>query len=93
MNEHPASSPVTSQAMLRSLPAVQALLQEPRVAALSQQHGHRVVTDAAREAIDELRRRLLCGEGADEGGNLEALATDVAARVFLDAGKAEVDWE
>lgn len=79
MNEHS----VGPHATLRSLPAVQALLEEPRVAALSQQHGHRVVTDAAREAIDELRRGLLCGEGVGKDGNLATLAEDVMARVLL----------
>lgn len=44
---------------MRRVPAVDAVLQEPRLEGLTVEHGQRPVADAVRAAIEEVRRQLL----------------------------------
>ena len=48
----------------RALPAVGALLQRPTIGALVAEHGRAIVTQAARECVDQARERLSRGEPA-----------------------------
>jgi len=57
------SEPVSE---LRKLPSVDALLQEPGMAALVNTHGRQLVLDAARQELDEVRERIRGGAACPE---------------------------
>ena len=60
------------QQILRALPAVQRLLEEPAARALEARFGRNAVLAAAREAVDWLRAEMLAGNSF--GGNEQAQA-------------------
>ncbi|MFC1611787.1 L-seryl-tRNA(Sec) selenium transferase, partial [Myxococcota bacterium] len=60
------------QDRLRSLPAVQVVLAEPRMVELAERLGHAVVSDAIRQVIDNLRHAILEGETVEIGPDLVA---------------------
>jgi L-seryl-tRNA(Ser) seleniumtransferase len=66
----------TPESQLRALPAVQKLLDEPRVRELSIEFGRDAVVIAARETLADLRAEILSGNGHSNGA-----AEDVIARV------------
>ena len=70
-------------ASLRALPSVDRLLRDARVAALIGEHPRPLVVDAAREALDEARRRLRDGEQAPDLPDLVASRLDVAGASTL----------
>jgi L-seryl-tRNA(Ser) seleniumtransferase len=51
-------------ALLRQLPAIDRLLNTPPLSDLAEKHAHAQLRVAAQQAVDELRRRLLAGEGS-----------------------------
>ncbi len=53
-----------TQAQLRQLPSVDRLLQSHELAELEAQHGHQVVVEAARTALDDARQAILAGASA-----------------------------
>ena len=59
--------------LLRSLPAVDAVMRDPSGRTLAARHGRASATAAVRETLEGLRRRILAGEG------LEVSEKDVAA--------------
>src|SRR5690348_12008112 len=67
---------LSPEAQLRALPAVQKLLDEPRVRELAIEFGRDAVVIAAREALADLRTEILSGNGHGNGA-----AEDVIARV------------
>ncbi|MDP8921765.1 MAG: L-seryl-tRNA(Sec) selenium transferase [Chloroflexota bacterium] len=68
---------------LRALPSVDRLLHDARVAALVGEHPRSLVVDAAREALDEARRRLRTGADAPDLPELVALRLSLAAASTL----------
>lgn len=68
---------------LRDLPSITKLLAAPALAAARERHPHAAVVAAARVALDALRTKLGSGDGV--AVDCDALATDVAARLDLDA--------
>lgn len=70
------TNPVSPETRLRALPAVQKLLDEPRVRELSAEFGRDAVVIAARETLAALRSEILSGNGAHGNG-----AADVVTRV------------
>ena len=58
---------------LQTLPSVNELLQDERLAAFEAEHGHELALDAARRAIDTARERVSAGE---QPGDIAADALD-----------------
>lgn len=76
-----AGPPVAKQDLLRRVPAVQAVLDDPRIAAVAAEPGRRgAVAEAVRAELDATRARLLAGEAADAPG-AAAVATAVLVRL------------
>ncbi len=55
------------KALLRNLPAVDAVMRSPAAAALAERHGRHATTAAVREALEELRSRILAGDSPETG--------------------------
>jgi L-seryl-tRNA(Ser) seleniumtransferase len=57
------------QQLMRKVPSVDAVLREPELEVLVAEHGHRLVADAVREAVEDVRQQLLAqpASDADEG--------------------------
>jgi L-seryl-tRNA(Ser) seleniumtransferase len=66
----------------RALPAVNDILAAPPIQVLSATHAHDVIVAAIRLELDELRRRLGCGEGMD--GPIDAASVAHRVTVRLD---------
>jgi L-seryl-tRNA(Ser) seleniumtransferase len=68
---------------LRDIPSVDELLGRPRLVALSHEAGRAVVTQAARDALADLRARLKAARNAPDGAgsSVEAIEARVAAEV------------
>jgi len=66
------------QEQLRKLPSVDALLHEPVVESLAQQHGHDLTTSAVQDTLATVREAVLGGEPCPE---MADLAQDVADRL------------
>ncbi len=47
------------QQLMRRVPSVDAVLKEPELEALAAEYGRRPITDAVREAVEEIRQQLL----------------------------------
>lgn len=62
------------QAELRKLPSVNKLLQANEIAALTEVHGHEVVTGAIRDELERVRQRVIAGK-------LAASATELTRAV------------
>ena len=54
-----------TQQLMRRVPSVDAVLREPELEALAAEHGHKLVADSVREAIEEIRRQLLAQAAPD----------------------------
>ncbi len=67
-----------SNHLLRQLPAVNQVLQEPGVAPLIATHGHEAVTDAVRASLNAHREQLRNGGDVDT----DKLTQDIAARLY-----------
>jgi L-seryl-tRNA(Ser) seleniumtransferase len=68
--------------LLRSLPAVDAVMRDPSGRALATLHGRKAATAAVRETLEVLRRRIVAGEKTEvsEGTVAEAAAILLAGR-------------
>jgi L-seryl-tRNA(Ser) seleniumtransferase len=66
----------------RSLPAVNDVLQVPRVAALEPQYAHDVIVDAIRAELAEARGKL--AQGDQSNGTLDSIAASVEKRLSRD---------
>jgi L-seryl-tRNA(Ser) seleniumtransferase len=68
---------------MRKVPSVDALLREPELEALAAEHGRKLVADAIREAVEEVRQQLLAqpASGADEAGLRARTVTAAQSRM------------
>ncbi len=76
----------TSQAVLRRLPKIDALLRLPAVQVLSETHGRERVTVVLREMVEELRGEITAGGAAGE--RLEKWMEEVG-----DSLRRRLEWE
>jgi L-seryl-tRNA(Ser) seleniumtransferase len=54
-----------TQQLMRKVPSVDAVLQEPELAALAAEYGRKPVADAVREAVEQVRQQLLAQPVSD----------------------------
>src|SRR5215210_2285978 len=73
--------------LLRSLPAVDAVMRDPSGRALAGRHGRVSATAAVRETLEGLRRRILAGEGAEVS---EKAVAATASRLLAGRGLRRV---
>ena len=69
------------RALLRTLPAIDRLLDTPLLAELEQTQPHILIREAAQKTVEDLRRQILDNQAALPDLDLDAVATLVAARV------------
>jgi L-seryl-tRNA(Ser) seleniumtransferase len=69
--------------LLRSLPAVDAVMRDQAGQSLSARHGRATATAAVREALEGLRRQILAGEGPEVS---EGSAADAASKLLASRG-------
>jgi L-seryl-tRNA(Ser) seleniumtransferase len=48
-----------TQQMMRRVPSVDSVLREPEMETLAVEHGHKLVADCVRDAVEEVRRQLM----------------------------------
>jgi len=65
----------------RDLPAINDVLEVPRVQALTSHHSHDLIVAAIRQELTDLRQRLGQGEAVDGQRSAEAVAANVAERL------------
>jgi L-seryl-tRNA(Ser) seleniumtransferase len=65
----------------RDLPAINEVLEMPRVRALTPQHSHELIVAAIRQELAELRKRVGQGEQVDGQANADFVAERVAERL------------
>ena len=72
-----------ANALLRQIPKIDRLLEDPEVMALAERHGRGLVVEAARLVTEALRLRILQGDGAvpQNGDMLPSIRQEVAAHV------------
>jgi L-seryl-tRNA(Ser) seleniumtransferase len=73
--------------LLRSLPAVDAVMRDPSGRTLAARHGRAPATAAVRESLDELRRKIVAGEAPEVSERVVAVA---AARLLAGRGLRRV---
>ena len=73
--------------LLRSLPAVDAVMRDPSGQRLAGHHGRASATAAVREALDGLRRQIVAGEGPQVS---ESAVADAASRLLTGRGLRRV---
>jgi L-seryl-tRNA(Ser) seleniumtransferase len=73
---------------LRSLPSVDAVLQNEKVAELRSQYGHAIVTAWTRAAIADCRTQLLDGRATGKESILESVVEDVLRKQAADSGQS-----
>ncbi|HEX6710260.1 MAG TPA: L-seryl-tRNA(Sec) selenium transferase [Rubrobacter sp.] len=73
--------------LLRSLPAVDAVMRDPSAQRLAGRHGRASATAAVREAIEGLRRQIVAGEGPHVS---ERAVADAASRLLSARGLRRV---
>jgi len=72
----------TKQALLRRLPAISVILQDPRIRELEVSHPHSIVADAASEVVQGLREEILLEKHRpDDNYDLDAIVDLVIERV------------
>jgi L-seryl-tRNA(Ser) seleniumtransferase len=65
------------QQLMRKVPSVDAVLREPELEALAAEHGRKLVADAVREAVEDVRKQLLAQPTS--GANEAALRARIVA--------------
>jgi L-seryl-tRNA(Ser) seleniumtransferase len=75
--DHADTATAERQALLRRIPAVDVLLGRAALQELEGRVGHRVVLDATRQVLEELRARIGCGELSDFSA--EAVEVEIIA--------------
>lgn len=73
--------------LLRSLPAVDAVLRDPAGETLAARHGRAATTAAVREALEDLRREISAGETPEVS---EAAVASAASRLLSSRGLGRV---
>ena len=73
--------------LLRSLPAVDAVMRDPSGRKLAARHGRTSATAAVREALGGLRRRIVAGEGPEVS---ERVVVEAASRLLTGRGLRRV---
>jgi L-seryl-tRNA(Ser) seleniumtransferase len=73
--------------LLRSLPAVDAVMRDPSGLTLAGHHGRAAATAAVREALDDLRRRIAAGEEPEIS---EKAVVDAASGLLANSGLGRV---
>ncbi|MGB8521689.1 MAG: hypothetical protein WCD43_01870, partial [Candidatus Acidiferrales bacterium] len=71
----------SSSARMRGIPSVDELLGRPRLLALAEKSGRKLVTQSARTVLANLRERLKKGAGGDSAADSAQLEMDVVAEV------------
>src|SRR5229473_2290085 len=71
----------TSNNPFRDLPAVNDVLQMPRIAALEGKHAHNVIVEAIRAELAETRARLAQGQSLNGEWSPESVATNIEKRL------------
>jgi L-seryl-tRNA(Ser) seleniumtransferase len=69
----------------RNLPAVNALLENPRLQSLSDDFSHEQILECARREVDDLRQMLQRGEELDGRLDLDAVAERIVQRLSREA--------
>ena len=72
-----------NQDLLRKIPSVDALLQTKALASLAEKCPHKVITDAARSAAENIRRLIIDGAQIDltEDNIQQTIITDIVKNV------------
>lgn len=72
-----------TQQLMRRVPSVDSVLREPELQALAIEHGHALVADCVREAIEEIRRQLLADStpDLDEAAIRGCVLTEAKSRI------------
>jgi len=73
--------------LLRSLPAVDAVMRDPSGLTLAARHGHASATAAVREALEGLRRKIVAGERPEAS---ESAVIEAASRLLTGRGLRRV---
>jgi len=73
--------------LLRSLPAVDAVMRSPSGLTLAGRHGRASATAAVREALEGLRRQIVAGEGSEVS---EGTVAEAASRLLTGRGLRRV---
>ena len=71
------------QSLLRSIPAVEMLLNEPRIAAAAIGQPRRLATDCVRAAVDAMRQTILADDGARRGCAAKAVSDEAHLRELI----------
>lgn len=80
------------QALLRRLPAISQLLETEEIGALIRRHSHTVVTEAAGEVVEGLRRRILAATDTGASGAVDAAGVGaVSAAGDAEGGNMQFD--
>lgn len=69
------------QDLLRTLPAVESLLQDPRVKPLAEAFPRSIVADIVRQAVERTRETILAGSGEFDGADAETLRDRILASI------------
>jgi L-seryl-tRNA(Ser) seleniumtransferase len=71
------------QQLMRKVPSVDAVLREPELEALAAEHGRKLVADAVREAVEDVRKQLLAQptSGANEAALRARIVTAAKDRM------------
>jgi L-seryl-tRNA(Ser) seleniumtransferase len=74
---------IEMQQLMRQVPSVDAVLREPEMEALAAAHGRKLVADAVREAVDDVRQQLLAQptSAADESALRARILAAVKGRM------------
>ena len=78
-----AAMDAQTQQLMRRVPSVDAVLREPELETLAAEHGRKMVTDAVRDAMEEIRRQLLAQSmpDADEATILRQVVAAARRRI------------
>ncbi|MBP7052532.1 MAG: L-seryl-tRNA(Sec) selenium transferase [Phycisphaerae bacterium] len=70
-----------TQQLMRRVPSVDSVLREPEMESLAAEHGRQLVADCVREAVEEIRRRLLAQPTPDaDEATIRAQVVSAATR-------------
>ncbi len=79
---------MTMVEQLRNLPSVDVVLQHEQVAALREQHGHAIVIQWIRAAIEHCRRQLLDGRAIDKDSILQTVVDHLLLASAVNHGQS-----
>ena len=73
--------PSSKQDLLRTLPAVESLLQDPRVKPLAEAFPRSIVTDIVRTAVERARESILAGSGEFDAADADTLREGILTSI------------